>query len=332
MRTALIVGITGGFGQATAQALAGRGWKIRALARSPRTQDPAYEGVEWVQGDALEAEAVRAAAKGVDVVVHGANPPGYVRWRELALPMLENSIAAARGAGARLVFPGNVYNFGPETFPVIREEDPQRPQTEKGIIRVEMEQMLRRASEEGTGVLIIRAGDFFGPHAPGSWLTGGMIRPGRPVRSVTYPGAHSVGHSWAYLPDLGETVARLLEREHELQEFEVFHFRGHHFARGVNFAREVARAAGDPEMRIWSMPWGLLRLVTPFVPLIRELVKMRYLWQHDVALDNRKLVTFLGSEPHTPLDVALGETLAGQGCLPTPSARAVHNMESRSWG
>ena len=37
---------------------------------------------------------------------------------------------------------------------------------------------------------------------------------------------------------------------------------------------------------------------------------MRYLWDTTVRLDNRKLVAFLGEEPHTPLRQAVDETLA----------------------
>ena len=35
----------------------------------------------------------------------------YRRWREDGLPMLANAIAAARGAGAAILFPANVYVF-----------------------------------------------------------------------------------------------------------------------------------------------------------------------------------------------------------------------------
>ena len=34
------------------------------------------------------------------------------------------------------------------------------------------------------------------------------------------------------------------------------------------------------------------------------------------ALDNAKLVAFLGTEPHTPIDVAVRSTLEGLGCMP----------------
>ena len=62
---------------------------------------------------------VRRAAEGVSVIVHAANPPGYRNWRGLALPMLDSTIAAAEAVGALIVFPGTIYNFGPDAFPVL---------------------------------------------------------------------------------------------------------------------------------------------------------------------------------------------------------------------
>lgn len=79
--------------------------------------------------------------------------------------MLDNTIAAARSNGARIVLPGTVYNFGPDAFYDLQETSPQNPVTAKGQIRVEMERRLREATSTGVGVLIVRASDFFGPMA-----------------------------------------------------------------------------------------------------------------------------------------------------------------------
>jgi hypothetical protein len=57
------------------------------------------------------------AAKGCSVIVHAVNPPGYRNWAQLVLPMLDNTIAAAKAEGATIVLPGTVYNYGPDAFP-----------------------------------------------------------------------------------------------------------------------------------------------------------------------------------------------------------------------
>ncbi len=318
-RTALIIGATGGIGSETALALLARGWRVRALNRNPARAASAMAHlgkVEWVKGDAMNAADVLAASKGVSLVVHAANPPGYKNWKGTALPMLESSIAAAKAARARLVFPGTVYNYGPETFPLVAETAPQNPRTRKGAIRAAMEERLKRASEHGVSVLIVRAGDFFGPYATqNNWFGQGIVKPGKPLRSVAYPGSHKVGHAWAFLPDLAETIARLVDRETDLAVFDTFHFGGHWFNEGVEMARATARVAGISEARVKGMPWFAIYLLAPFSETFREMLEMRYLWKKPLQLDNRKLVAFLGQEPHTPLDRALRVTLTGLGCL-----------------
>src|SRR5262245_45921624 len=127
--TALAIGMTGGIGGSTARALLARGFRIRALTRRERAPQ---RGVEWVPGDAMNAADVRRASEGCDVIVHGANPPQYHNWRGLALPMLANTIAAAKETGATIVFPGTVYNFGPDALPLVDERAPQNPVTRKG--------------------------------------------------------------------------------------------------------------------------------------------------------------------------------------------------------
>jgi nucleoside-diphosphate-sugar epimerase len=317
-RTALIIGATGGIGSEVAQALIAHGWRVRAMTRRPESaaRDFARLGpVAWRAGDAMTEADVIAAARGASLIVHAANPPGYRDWRGLALPMLANAVAAARASGARLILPGNIYNYGPDAGSVIDEGAPQHPVTRKGKIRVEMEDMLRQAAPGGVRSLVVRAGDFFGPHGPSSWFSGAMVRQGKPVRFVIYPGRRDVGHTFAYLPDLAETIARLADIEARLAPVEAVHVAGHWLDRGVEMAETIRRVAGLPRAPILPFPAALLYLAAPFSTMLRETIEMRYLWRKPIRLDNRKLEAFIGGEPHTPLDDAVRTSLAALGCL-----------------
>ena len=324
-RTALVIGATGSFGAHAAAALIRHGWTVRALARDPaaaRAKAGPNMPIAWVKGDAMLPADVIAAAEGAAVIVHAANPPGYKNWRGLAIPMLAAAIAAAEAHGARLVLPGNVYNYAPDAGPRIAESAPQAPATRKGQVRVEMEVMLHAATTRGARALVLRAGDYFGPAAPNSsllWLT--SRRAGR-VRSVSAPGPVTVGHAFAYLPDLAETLARLLDRERDLAAFDTFHFAGHWLARGDDMAAAIRRVTGDRAIPLKAFPYPLIYALSPFVEMFRELLEMRYLWEKPIGLDDGKLRAFLGEVPATPLDAAIRETLADMGCLPDTPARA----------
>jgi nucleoside-diphosphate-sugar epimerase len=325
MKTALVLGATGGVGGAVARSLAARGWTVNAMTRQPDAaarRTPMPVGVTWLRGDSMSAADVTRAAAGAELIFHGVNPPGYRNWKGLALPMLDATIAAAKATGARIVFPGTVYNFGPDAGEIAAEDAPQNPTTRKGAIRVEMEHRLETC---GAPVLIVRAGDFFGDRVGNSWLAQGLIGSGRPLCKITYPGPHGVGHAWAYMPDLAETFVQLIERSDELGRFERFHFGGHWLNPGIEMAHAIRRVIGRPDMPIGALPWWALRLVGPFKETIREMMEMRYLWQRELRLDNARLTAFLGREPHTPLDEAMAAALRGLGVLdakPGPSATA----------
>ncbi|NML73027.1 NAD(P)H-binding protein [Rhizobium sp. S-51] len=312
---ALVLGATGGIGGAVAEKLAGRGYEVRALHRRADVMQAKLPQYRWVQGDAMNRADVIDAAQGVQLIVHGVNPPGYRNWAELVLPMIDNTIAAAKASGARIVMPGTVYNFGPDAFPVLDEDSPQNPVTRKGKIRVQLERRLEAAAGEGVPVLIVRAGDFFGPGAGNNWFAQGIVKPGKPLSSIGNPGAKGVGHQWAYLPDVAETMVQLIAQADRLPMFARFHMDGFFDQDGGQMAEAIRRVSGKPDLKLKAFPWWLVRLASPFVALFRELLEMRYLWRETIRMDNARLVGFLGAEPRTPIDEAIRVTLESLGCL-----------------
>ncbi|MEO8017006.1 MAG: SDR family oxidoreductase, partial [Pseudomonadota bacterium] len=310
----LVLGATGGIGGETARQLRDAGWEVRALKRGAAQDSAQRDGIVWLRGDAMNLQDVMSAAKGCSVIVHAVNPPGYRRWAELVLPMLDNTIAAAIAEGATVVLPGTVYNYGPDAFPVLSEASPQHPATRKGAIRGEMERRLQAAAGRGARVLIVRAGDFFGPQTGNSWFSQGMVKPGRPIRTIGVPGDKGVGHQWSYLPDVARTMVKLLARRDTLDGFTALHMAGHWDADGTEMAQAIRRTVQKrtgAAPRIGVFPWWLATLVSPFVPTLRELREMRYLWRNPIRMDNTRLVQVLGHEPHTPLDAAVEATLEG---------------------
>jgi nucleoside-diphosphate-sugar epimerase len=304
-KTALVLGANGAIGRQVTEELRRRGWVITALVRDlakAKGRDPA---IRWTVGDAMNAADVLAAAQGASLIVHAVNPPGYRDWDKLVLPMIDNTIAAARAVGARILLPGTVYNYGPDAFPVLRETSPQAPVTRKGKIRAEME---RRLQVSGVPTLVVRAGDFFGGHSvASSFFAQGLVKAGAPLKSVTKIGKRGVGHDWAYLPDLARTMVDLIEQT-PATGFETYHFEGHFDADGTQMIAAIRRAAGR-DLPVKAFPWPVVWLGAPFVTLFREMLEMRYLWQKTLRLDNAKLIGVLGAEPHTPLDEAVKRAL-----------------------
>ena len=316
--TVLVLGARGRFGLASARAFADAGWRVLGQMR-PGAQAPAEAAadkrIQWVGVDLQDTAAVARAAEGACVVVHALNPPyTHKAWQAQALPMTDAAIAIARALNASLMFMGNIYNFGTDMPAILSEDTPQRAKTVKGQIRIAMEEQIRRS---GVRAIVIRAGDFFGSGS-GTWFDQAIVKDIQKGK-FTYPGRKDVATAWAYLPDLARTFAEVAARRDSCKPFDVFHFAGHSITgqQWLDTIQPIAQAQGwvkpDAGVRYSQLPWPLIRIGALFVPTWAALVEMRYLWDTAHALDNRKLVTLLGTEPHTPFAQAVAMALNDLG-------------------
>jgi nucleoside-diphosphate-sugar epimerase len=300
----LILGAAGRFGRAAAEAFRDRGWTVVSLVR-PGAGWRAAADTLVVEDDGLHTQAVLEAAPGADVILHALNPP-YAEWRAKALPMVEVAIAAAEAAGATLMFPGNVYNFGKGMPELLDEETPMQPTARKGVLRVEIEQRLRAAGERGVKTVVLRAGDFFGGAGRGSWFDLVIARDVS-INVVRYPGPLDVVHAWAYLPDLAQAFVKLAEGRAALGPFESFGFPGHAVT-GEELIGALQQVLGRPLKRK-SFPWWAIRLGSPLVAHWRELAEIAYLWRTPHRLSGDKLKAAIGDIPRTQFTQAVRAAL-----------------------
>ncbi|WP_193174640.1 NAD-dependent epimerase/dehydratase family protein [Oricola nitratireducens] len=322
MQTAAILGAAGRNGDAVARAFLKAGWRVKGIARGAKVSTLA-PGVEPVMADAFDRGALIAACADADVIVHTLNP-AYDDWTNTVMPLAENVLAAAQAAGATVMIPGNVYNYGYSIGVDTAEDAPVSGDTEKARLRIAMEALYERAArEKGIRTIVIRAGDFFGGKRPESWLDV-MILKDLKKDKFTWPGpSWNTVHAFAYLPDLAETFVRVAEKRAETAPFATLHFRGHAIT-GEEMHTAAEKAVGR-KLKRGGVSWSMLRAVGLFNPILREIVKMSYIWRVPHSLANGKLEALIGPEPHTPLDAALGEAIADlklDGSRPAEKASA----------
>ncbi|WP_370322416.1 NAD(P)H-binding protein [Oricola sp.] len=306
MQTVAILGAAGRNGDAVARAFLKAGWRVKGVARGAKVRTLA-PGIEPVEADAYDRAALTSACAGADVIVHTLNP-AYDDWSNTVLPLAENVLAAAEAAGATVMIPGNVYNYGYGIRPDTDENASMSGDTEKARLRIAMEALYERAAvEKGVRTIVIRAGDFFGGGRPETWLDLMILKDLKKDR-FTWPGGWRTVHAFAYLPDLGETFARVAAKREELSPFTTLHFRGHAVT-GNEFHAAAEKAVGRGLKRS-TVLWTVIRIVGLFKPVLREVVKMSYLWRVPHSLANDRLEALIGPEPHTRLDVALTEAIA----------------------
>jgi nucleoside-diphosphate-sugar epimerase len=323
-QTALILGARGRFGLAATKAFADAGWRVVAQTRGNGAlpfQHAKEESVRWLPVDLNEVETLVRQAQGAQVVVNALNPAyNITAWREHGLPLMEFSIAVARGLQARLMFPGNVYNFGSGMPELLHEDTPQLADTVMGQVRVDLEM---RAEASDVRAVVIRAGNFFGS-GRGTVFDQVLVKDVRKGH-ITYLGVTDIPSAWAYLPDLARTFVAVAERRGDLPKFKRLHFAGHTLT-GQDWLNALTLLAkpqhgvkGAEPLKLKQLPWLMVRMGALLVPPWAAMASLRYLWQVGHALDNQELVRLIGAEPHTPLHEAATAALHELGHLDAPA-------------
>jgi len=297
--TVTVLGINGHIGRYAAEAFVAAGWRVIGMGRSDKHAIP---GVAFVKGDAESVADMRAAIGDSAVVVNALNLP-YDKWFGGAMEAQTAKVIEAMGMGGKtLLYPGNIYNYA-ASLRQVTPDAPQNPARPRGEIRVRCEAMLRAAAERGDmQVIIVRAGDFFAPGKNGDWFEQGILAQ---QGKIAMPSAPEIGHSWAYLPDLGRAFEKLAWHRAELGRFESFHFAGH-FVTSRELADAVQKASPRP-LKVARLPWAMLVVIGLFNPVMREVAKMRYLWQNPMRLADPRLDAILGPDFATPYDAAVAE-------------------------
>lgn len=316
-RTVLVLGANGRFGAAAVEAFAAAGWRVLAQARRAIASLP--EGAEALVLPLEDAGALAGAAAGAEVVVHAVNPP-YDQWDARMLPLARQGMDVAGRLGAVFMLPGNVYGFGEDMPARLTEETPERPTNGKGRLRVALEAEMRERAEAGRlrRAVVLRAGDFYGS-GQGSWLDL-IIAKDLAKGRLVYPGPLDLPHAWAYLPDLARAFVALAEKavRDGAPAFETLNFAGDTLT-GAQFLSLLEAAAGDigaapvRGFRRGGVPWGALRLLGLFVPTLKAVVEMRYLWRVPHGLDGTRLADRVGPLSATPPSEALRQALVDLG-------------------
>ena len=299
----VVLGVNGHVGRAVAEAFVQAGWDVTGMARSDKRKIP---GVRYVKGDSDSVDDMRRAIGDTRIVVNALNMK-YDEWfngRKEA--MMARVVEAIGTDGKTMLFPGTIYNYAADCDE-LTPDLPQNPPTPRGEIRVRIEKMFRDAADRGDmQVIILRAGEFYGPGSANDWFDQLMMS-SLQMRLVPLMGIKGVGHSWAYLPDLSRAFEALASVRGTLGNFERFHFAGNHVT-PEQMGAAIQKAA-PVKLRFLRVPgvvfstWGL------FDSVIREVARMRYIWKNPLRLSDKRLDALLGPGFSTPFDQAIATTV-----------------------
>ncbi len=284
-KTALILGATGKFGRACSSDFKADGWSVRHFDRK---------------------SDMTKAAIGADVIVNGLNPPNYHNWAKFIPEITANVIQAAKASGATVILPGNVYPIG-DTPGIWDENTPHKPNSRKGQIRKEMEEAYRRAAQSGVQTINLRAGDTIDPLSSETIFDLVMFK-GLTKGKLTLMGRADIPHAYCYVPDFARAAVALANKRDQLAAYEDIPFAGQTLS--GDEIKATLEILLDRPLKTTQFPWLMMRLLSPFWELARELTEMRYLWYTAHQLSGKKLKHLLPEFEMTPNRVVLANALA----------------------
>ena len=304
----LILGSTGSIGYAFVENLISKNIAITVLVRDVSKANNLFKSnplVEIIRGDVQDLELLKQISTDKKYIFHGINYP-YDKWFGNMDTATMKIIEAASQQKATIIFPGNVYNYG--NLPIIKEDSPQNPCTRKGALRVELEKMLYKAANAGKcKVLNVCLPDFWGPNV----LNEGI----KPVfmnalngKALPYMIRIDIPHQNVFTKDAAEIMVRLMQRGLE-KPHENYNYGGYVHSTMKEFLNQISRLANSPE-KITLYPKWLFSVLGIFMPVMKEVKEMLYLFEGTVILDDSKVRKLFPDFKETPMDEAITETLS----------------------
>lgn len=296
MATFALLGGSGNTGVVIARALHDANLDYRIVGRSA--------AFAW---DPTDAKSVQAATEGVDTAFYLVGVP-YDKF-ELHPKLMRSVLDGMIAAGVkRVLLIATVYPYGPPQTRTVREDHPRNPNTFKGRMRKEQEDLLLEAHARGQiEAAILRLPDFYGPNVHSS-LVWDVFPAALANRRANLVGPIDTPHQFVCVPDVGPLAVALAQEPRAYGH--TWHFAGSGTITQREFARRAFEQAGHAEPKLLVANKTVLRVMGLFNPLMRELVEMHYLQTQPVILDDSALRSLLPGVHATPFDEGIAQTLA----------------------
>ena len=265
-------------------------------------------GANVLHGDAADPAFCREAATGAVAVYHCMNPPYETSvWAALVPLYLENLIAAAGRAGARLVVLDNLYMLGRPGGRPMNEDTPTNPCSRKGEIRARAADRLFGAHRRGDVRAVVgRASDFYGPRGSLTYFGDYFWKPALGGRRVWSPVNPDATHTYHYIPDVAAGLAALgTASEDALGQAWMLPCRPAGTMRDL--VARFSQVLGRP-IRLAPVPRVILKAMGVVVPLVRELNEMLYQWDEPFVVEDQRFRERFGTTP-TESDAAAEATV-----------------------
>lgn len=202
----LITGSAGFLGAHISRAMVDAGHEVTGFDLA----DTRVDGARSVVGDLLDAESVAGAIAGHDVVCHvGAIGDVYLAAEQPDLAASVNVVgsanvaAAAKTAGARVVYASTWEVYGDPAYEPVDEDHPRRPDHPYNITKLAGEQMILAADHlQDVPSIALRLGTAYGLGMRPNSVFEIFMRRARQGEPITIQGDGSQGRQFTHTSDI----------------------------------------------------------------------------------------------------------------------------------
>ncbi|MBV9873329.1 MAG: NAD-dependent epimerase/dehydratase family protein [Verrucomicrobia bacterium] len=302
-----LFGGSGTLGQALAPRFGDQPFRVvgRSLTQLRSAFAP-YPSADFAVWDPAKPETAATALKGIRTLVYLVGVP-YTDFR-LHPVLFEQVLTAAIEQGVeRCVLVGTVYPFGLAQTALVREDHPRNPQTFKGQMRKQQEDILLAADVAGRiRGTILRLPDFYGPNVDRSYLSS-LFQAAAHEKTAQLIGPLNTPHEFAYIPDAAQILFRLIQEAGAYGH--TWNLAGSGKITLAEVVKLVESITGKP-VRKFVVGKRMLQLLGLFNPFLREIVEMHYLITQPLFLDDSALTNLLGPLNKTSYEEGVRASLA----------------------
>lgn len=288
-----ILGSTGVIGKELAKALPQYINKIRLVSRNPKKVN---DSDELFKANLFNADETMKAVEGSEIVYLTVGLQYDINvWRTQWPLLMKNVIDACKKNNSKLVFFDNVYSYG-KVEGWMTEATPVKPDSEKGKVRAELNEMIMREVKKGNlKALIAKAADFYGPETPLSFVNMMVFENFKKGKKAQWMIDLNKKHSFTYTPDAGKGTAILGNTESAYNQ--IWHLpTNKNVLTGKEFLELAAKAINAKPEYMVVKKW-LLSVLGLFNKVIKENNEMLYQNDSDYLFDSTKFEKAFNYKP-----------------------------------
>lgn len=288
-----ILGSSGIIGKELAKALPQYTNKIRLVSRNPKKVS---EDDELFKANLLNAEETMKAVEGSEVVYLSAGLQYDIKvWQRDWPQIMKNVIEACKKYKSKFVFFDNVYSYG-RVNGWMTEETPAKPESGKGKVRAELNEMIMKEVKQGNlKAIIAKAADFYGPETPLSFVNIMVFDNYKKGKKAQWFIDVDKKHSFTYTPDAGKGTAILGNTESAYNQ--IWHLpTNKNVLTGKEFIGLAANAMGVKPEYMVVKKW-MVQMLGLFNKVIKESVEMLYQNDSDYLFDSTKFEKAFNFKP-----------------------------------